>query len=380
MERRAFQFVCTLMLVAVGMWNMPLTAAARSPEDQARQGSPEVGTTIEATGTPEATLSPELTRTPQITPSPSSTLTPTAIIATPAAATPDITVLALQKQKAFLEVAKLEKETSWLWGNLVSLVTALGAVLVGLFGIWRFFQERAADREKHTDELFQEASKGLTGDHGAVMASTQALYTFLGPGYEKFYGRVFALAFSQLRELRYDPNDRNLKFRQASLSRLFCEAAKVRNRVQNPYVVPPKRPGDNNSGERKRRNFDAVGIQMQELELEDVTLSYVDLRHAQFQRTTLNNSSLKQAFLTKARMEGTKLRNVDLTGAILDETLLAGADFTGADLSGAQFINVDLNGANPEAAALLKDAVFTNVRNLSDDQKSQCVAKGARFV
>ncbi|MDQ5823647.1 MAG: pentapeptide repeat-containing protein [Chloroflexota bacterium] len=300
--------------------------------------------------------------------------------------TPDPTIVALEKEKAFLEVAKLEKETDWWWVNFVSLVTAIGAVGVGAFGVWRFFQERAADREKraderqkHTDEFFQNTAEGLEGDHPAVMAATQALYTFLQPGYEKYYNRVFALAFFQLRGLGYDPEDENLKFRQSALGHLFCEAARARNGNEQPYLTRSITLKDGRTEQYRKRNFDAVGIQLQGLELEDVALDYVDLRHAKLQNTTLNFSSLKEVDLSWAQMGGAKLRRADLSGAIFNETVLAGVDFTGADLSGARFNDVDLRDANPEAAASLKDAVFTNVRNLTAYQRKECTEKGARF-
>lgn len=153
-------------------------------------------------------------------------------------------------------------------------------------------------------------------------------------------------------------------------------------------------------------NADLRNAWLREADLRDTTL-----RSALLTNAVLEGSQLSRANLTEAELNGANLKDVDFSGADLSSAGLdgsnldganfkdarlqgvrmiggtaAGVNFTNADLSDARFIGIDFsptdqfyNPSNLDRAASLKNAVFKNVKGLSDELIARCTAKGAFF-
>jgi hypothetical protein len=105
-----------------------------------------------------------------------------------------------------------------------------------------------------------------------------------------------------------------------------------------------------------------------------VNLSFAKLQHANFAGARLDAATLEGADLQQASFLGSNLLSANLRLAHLE-----GADFTGANLYGANLIMTSLHGANIEAAASLQDTVLFAASGLTDEQRRQCAARGARI-
>src|SRR6266699_1961478 len=148
--------------------------------------------------------------------------------------TEDTTVTALNKEKLAQEVQQLKNQNEpdslgWLRSNASILLSTLIVVIGALFGSWqwsvgrrdaqnkeledrkaererrdeeqqRWLKDRKAEREKRAEESFQSVVEGLGSEREEARVSAAInLRTFLLPGYERFYQRVFGLAVAHLR-------------------------------------------------------------------------------------------------------------------------------------------------------------------------------------
>src|SRR6266487_5169447 len=122
--------------------------------------------------------------------------------------TEDATVTLLNKEKLAQEVEQLKNQNEptffdWLRGNASILLSTLLVVGGGVFGLVRYLAERRdaqkrlledrqAEREKRAEERFQAVVEGLGSEREeAKVGAAITLRTFLRPGYEQFYTKVF---------------------------------------------------------------------------------------------------------------------------------------------------------------------------------------------
>ncbi|WNC87087.1 pentapeptide repeat-containing protein [Thermosynechococcus sp. QKsg1] len=101
----------------------------------------------------------------------------------------------------------------------------------------------------------------------------------------------------------------------------------------------------------------------------------------------LSGTDLRWTELSDANLTGTLFRNCNLTRANLAGAILQGADFTNADLSRVRFFYGTADQASPrdrlnppnfrtgaQTGAVVEDVNFTNVKNLSEEQRYYCCA------
>jgi uncharacterized protein YjbI with pentapeptide repeats len=268
--------------------------------------------------------------------------------------TPDATVAALDKDKLQAEVEQLHQQNSPAVGDTLRvnagvLLSTLVLVLGGLFGVFKWLQERRdaeknarkerrVERRKRAEERFQAAVTALGADkEGAQLGGAVLLRTFLRPGYAQFYLQIFDLVVANLR-LPRTPFERD-----------------VATTPEEPVLLPPltqtliivfkeaiprareetQRISDRDNTIPDPQSLDATGVM-----LDNAYLSCADLKGA-----WLLQASLRAADLTGARLEGAYLNQADLTGAHLDGAVFISKTVPPADLVGATLVNATLTGA-----------------------------------
>jgi uncharacterized protein YjbI with pentapeptide repeats len=106
-------------------------------------------------------------------------------------------------------------------------------------------------------------------------------------------------------------------------------------------------------------------------------------------KTDLSGTDLRSTELSDANLHGIQLRECDLTRANLSRTILVGANLRGADLSRTKLFHGTPDGASPRdrihppnyttgayTGAVIENADFSKVKNLSDEQRFYCCAWG----
>src|SRR6266516_74789 len=354
-----------------------------------------VGLPVSATGTHEeiAGLAGLGTVTVQVTP------------------TEDATVTALNKEKLAQEVQQLKNQNEpnllgWLGTNASILIVVVGA----LIGLFRWLGDRRSEREKRAEERFQSVVEGFGSEREEARVSAAInLRTFLLPGYERFYQRVFGLAVAHLRLPRSPylsedpdglsrlPKDQNIPLEPTALSQALSLVFKE--------AFPLARSQEKRSPHTKLRtdwytkwyqSLDARGVQLDNAylggsaDLERVWMPKASLRKADLWWINLKGAYLCQADFRWAELNGadlseSDLSGADLSGADLSEANLSEAFLNGANFSGAKLFKADLSGADFRGADLtkLEDALtlegtkLHRVRGLTKRQLETCKAKGA---
>ncbi len=336
--------------------------------------------------------------------------------------TPDPTQTALEQLKLREEIVQLQRGNerglrTWLWANSSTILTTLAVVATGLFGLYRFLDERRRERqsrdeerqrerqsrdderEKRAEERFQGVVDRIGSEQRAIQAGAAiTLRTFLRDSYKQYHKQVFNLTVSNLQLSPYsakvsgappDALDQALTvaFREAyPLARAQCqkpdqELSAAGIKLDRAYLKGAQldevwMPDASLIqavlvyGHLNRANLAGAQLMQADLshaELENVTLVGADLTHANLEIAQLNKARLEQATLIAADLTG-----ADLSGAILEAALCTGAILDGAVLTGANCTNCKL-----EDARSLKGVDLTKVTGLSGSQLHECQIKGA---
>jgi len=114
---------------------------------------------------------------------------------------------------------------------------------------------------------------------------------------------------------------------------------------------------------------DAVGVNLDGINLENTALPGADLRNATLKNTNIRKADLSNANLQNADLEGAdlyhaKLWGVNLQGANLQNANLKEVSLRSADLSNANLQNADLEGADIPITVNLSNTDLRNVKNL----------------
>jgi pentapeptide repeat protein len=205
-------------------------------------------------------------------------------------------------------------------------------VIGGLIGLFRWFADRQAERERRTEEQerwqkdreverekraeerFQSVVTGLGSEkEEAKVGAAIMLRTFLQPGYEQFYWQAFDLTVAHLRLRPADPNtsaslDPSEYVPVDSLSQALVTAFKESFPLARNAL---KKYGDPALVDQKQSALDAQMLDA----------SRIRLDHAFLARSDLKGVLMRGAFLI-----GTNLRRADLREALLDRADLRGAD------------------------------------------------------
>ena len=341
--------------------------------------------------------------------------TPGTVQATP---TEDATVTALNKEKLAQEVQQLKNQNTpdpfgWLRTNASIFLSTLVVVIGALFGFWQWsvgrrdaqnkeLEDRKAERENRAEERFQSVVEGLGSEREEARVSAAInLRTFLLPGYERFYPRVFGLTVAHLRLPRTSkqPEDQNIPLEPTALSQALSLVFKE--------AFPLARSQEKRSPHTNLRtdwytkwyqSLDARGVQLDNAylggstDLERVWMPGASLRKADlywinlkeaylcgadFRWAWLNMADLSEADLSGADLSGANLSGANLSEAYLHEANFSKAILTKANLSGADFRGDDLITTNLEDAASLEDTDLLGVKGLTKEQLEACKAKGA---
>jgi hypothetical protein len=119
--------------------------------------------------------------------------------------TPDATSISLQKDKLVEEIEQLRHKNQptvgiWFGENASAVVTGAVGLIVGIFGLLRWFTDRRAERDRRAEDRFKSVVESLGSDLQATrVGAAVTLRSFLHPGYERFYSQVFNLAVANLR-------------------------------------------------------------------------------------------------------------------------------------------------------------------------------------
>jgi uncharacterized protein YjbI with pentapeptide repeats len=340
--------------------------------------------------------------------------------------TEDATVTALNKEKLAQEIQQLKNQNApdpfgWLQTNASIFLSTLTVVIGGLFGLWRWREDR---KEAHDEELdarnkelrvqaeerFQAAVTAL-GDEkeGTRVGGAILLRSFLTKEdaeiYGRYYTQIFDLATAHLRPSSApQPSEDSTTplpptpLRQALIG-VFKEAFPLARNI----VIGDKKE------EYALQSLDATYIQldnaylagadlkqiwmprasMRKANLSGTYLSGAELRDADLSGADLSNAHLSNAYLREAHLEKANLLNADLSGAELRDADLSGADLSLAHLRGAHLRGADLTGANLGLADLsdthltsarsLEGTKLLGITGLTKEQLEACKAKGAIF-
>lgn len=321
--------------------------------------------------------------------------------------------LRLEREKLQLETDKLrienansvrELNTRRGWLNLVfANVTLLTTVLVGAWGLYRYFEKRSAELRSREEERFEGVVKSLGSEHAEERISASVLLpTFLSPRYARFHEQVFNLAAGHLRAETHDPmgspNVTKLEF-PANVSKMEVtmgpstysasattpsaendvpESAEITSNRQliSPRTTTPmpsslsplaqalanvfgksyrlsrdaaKRKAEGDRTVLARQLLNASGVR-----LDGTYLANIDLKSAWLRQASLSGTTLNSALLRNAVLEGSNMSHALLIEAELVDANLKNVDFSGADLTDAVLDGANLDGANFKNAHLNK--------------------------
>lgn len=134
-----------------------------------------------------------------------------------------------------------------------------------------------------------------------------------------------------------------------------------------------------------RAIFDGLGGYEEDVEY---GVRVIDL-DAMLAKADLSGTDLRSTELSEANLNSTQLQGCDLTRANLSRTILVSANLRGADLSRTKFFHGTPDGASPRdrihppnyatgayTGAVIENASFGQVKNLSDEQRFYCCAWG----
>jgi len=323
------------------------------------------------------------------------------------------TITALNEEKLRQEIQQLKDQNEpdfpgWIRMNATILASTLVVVIGGLIGLFRWFGDRRAEREKRAEERFQTIVLGLgSKDRVTKINSAIMLRTFLQPGYKQFYRQVFDLTVAHLR-LRKDssaqsepPNTSNRPLIVVSnkplpppqepnppvdsLSQALISAFKIsyplaRKQIMKELLKPlllPYKLGIIFAILIKRPDailkfgrtyvtpnlLDAANVQLNNADLAGADLAEADLNHASLQRAVLGMADLRMTNLIGADMRKSNLYEADLRDAYL-----AFADLRKADLERVR---------NLEKVRTLEGTDLRGAKGLTKEQKEACKTKGA---
>lgn len=301
--------------------------------------------------------------------------------------TEDATMTALNKEKLAQEVQQLKEQnepsfSAWLQANATLLSTLL-VVIGGLIGLWRWFADRQAEREKRAEERFQSAVTGLGDDKaGAKVGAAILLRTFLRPGYEQFYSQAFDLATANLRLRHLDPDTPEpLTSLSQALIIVFKESFPLacKRLKQSPQFLDASCIQLDNA---HLADADLQHVWLPEASLRNAALRRTDFSGAALYKANLAQADLKDAILTKTNLYKANLVSADFSNAHLSQADLRGANLTGANLAGVNLSQTDLRGAdlsetNLQEALSLENTDLRGVKGLTKALLENCKARGA---
>jgi hypothetical protein len=290
----------------------------------------------------------------------------------------DPTMVALQKEQLEQEIQQLKDQNnpdplSWLRANAAIFLSTLVVVIGGLVGLFRWFGDRRSEREKRSEERFQDVVAGLGDDkEGRKIGAAIMLRTFLQPGYEQFYSQAFDLAVANLcpTETPHPPEDADTPVILTTLRQALIAAFKG--------AFPLARSQNKGSPQ----SLDASYIQLDNgylshADLEQVWMPNASLRKVVLVEANLRASNLYKANLHSANLKRARLVQTDLIYADLHEADLSGATLNGAKLNNARLESADLSQTDLEDALSLEGANLHGVKGLTREQLLACKVKGA---
>ncbi len=238
---------------------------------------------------------------------------------------------------AQLSVTERETALSTARGQSITLVSALGALVLVGFGVDRHFLDKdkqRLDKDKHLTEQFDNAIGRLTStDPLARVGGVRTLF----------------------RLMVTSPSDHMLVVASiCDMLRLYA----VPGASDGPRLPPELAAGVQALRDRPARPepepLNLCGVVLPESDWHGALLvgarfanhtSFADLSGANLSETDLTESECNLVQLRKANLRDARLIRADLTGADLTGAGLTGTDATGARLTNAVLRDVDLSGA-----------------------------------
>ena len=280
--------------------------------------------------------------------------------------TADATETALAKEKLELDAEKDRSDLFWGWTSSGTVAVGLAGIVFSVFQYMRARLDKRVEQTKKDDEQFHSLLRDLENDKEGVRIDViETLRSFLRPGYERFYRRIFDRMVRSLRERDVKDMDEPLDALSEELITTFKASF----------------PLARSSLKRKQRSiqFNPAWLDASLVRLDKAYLSQSDLRgigmpnaslkKADLSATLLSGSYLhganfSQAELSEANLSRAKLMMADLTFVELERAILSKADLSnanlkGAILDGAELAESLLSGTHPELAASLKGTDLT---------------------
>jgi len=255
-------------------------------------------------------------------------------------------------------------------GQSITLVSALGALVVAGFGIDRHFLDKdkqRLDRDKHLTEQFDNAIGRLTATDPLARAGGVRTLFRLMVASSTDHTLVAASICDMLRQYAIPGTSDRYRLPLD----LIAGVEALRDRPARPESGPldltgVQLPGSDWHGARLigARFADAISP----ADLSGADLSDADLSEARCGGIGLRRTNLRHATLTGTDLTGADLTDAELVGADAVRAQLANAVLTGAELSGANLRNADLHRARLRGARMAAGRSVTDLTgaNLSE--------------
>ncbi|MEG8183150.1 pentapeptide repeat-containing protein [Nocardia terpenica] len=251
---------------------------------------------------------------------------------------------------AGLSVAERVAALNTARGHGITLISALGALVVAGFGIDRHFLDKDKQRLEH-DKQRLDQDKHLTGLFDTATARLAAAEPISRAGGVRTLFRLMAAS----------PPDHPLVVASiCDMLRLHAVAGRPDGRLPADLIAGvealrdrPIRP--------ESRPLDLIGVRLPESDWRGARLigarfadatSHADLRGADLTNADLTAAECSGTGLQEAILRGAVLTRTDFTEADLTEASLTDADAVGARLANALLLRADLRGANFRGADL----------------------------
>lgn len=228
---------------------------------------------------------------------------------------------------AWIDFARFGEPAQSLLSAVGDHLATIGAVAVGLFAIYKYFQDRRDQRERESDQRFMTSVSALSGATAAEqMGGAVMLRTFLSSHTKRFYPLVFDYAVGIFRARQAA----QLVQPQEPLKWEVVQASEEEKSLYQSLVPLLSTSAELLSSSARGGNpqHDAQYVKLNWIRIYDSSVSGVNFSSATIIESEIRNTSARSSVWNGVEALKSYFRNVDFSGSELRGARLTQCGFT----------------------------------------------------